>query len=216
MQETRRRILDILKQRKQATVDDIVIQLRSHDEKHITAVTVRHHLGVLFEEGYVTEPELRHRNTPGRPQNVYMLTEKAHGLFPNNYSRLVTALMGQIEKHLPPNGINVVFEGVAAEMAAEMGDDGSLDGLSYEQRLDMVVGYLNERGYEADWETGQDGYMLHTRNCPYHAVAQTTDTLCTMDMRLITSLVGVVPRRIARLSSGDEACTYLFPHVVSG
>lgn len=214
MQETRQRILDILKRRQQATVDDIVAQLRSQNEKRITAVTVRHHLGVLHEEGFVTEPELRHRSSPGRPQNVYMLTDKAHNLYPNNYPQLVAALLDQIERHLPPGGVNVVLEGVAESLAGNL--DADLDGLGYEQRLDLAVSYLNERGYEAMWEPGAEGYVLHTRNCPYHAVAQSTDALCAMDMRLITSLVGSVPRRLSRISSGDESCAYLIPHSTIG
>lgn len=213
MQETRQRILDILKQRQQATVDDIVAQLRSQNDKHITAVTVRHHLGVLHEEGFVTEPELRHRSSPGRPQNVYMLTDKAHGLYPNNYPQLVSALLEQLEKHLPPGGINVVMEGVAENIAGSF--EVNLDGLAYDQRLDLIVSYLNERGYAATWEVGAEGYILHTRNCPYHVVAQSTESLCAMDMRLITSLVGVVPRRLSRISSGDESCAYLIPYATT-
>jgi predicted ArsR family transcriptional regulator len=35
--------------------------------------------------------------------------------------------------------------------------------------------------------------------------------LCDMDMRLISALLGVVPRRVARLAEGDSACSYMVP-----
>jgi predicted ArsR family transcriptional regulator len=213
MQETRRHILDILKLRGQATVDDIVEQLTARSGKQITAVTVRHHLSVLQNEGYITEPELRHRTTPGRPQNVYTLTEKAHGVFPNNYPALLVTLLEQLQQQLPTPGVNVILEGVADQMAAHMNLEGLAD-LATEQRLSLVVGYLNSQGYDADWEAKDDGYILHTRNCPYHHVAHESDSLCAMDLRLIATLVGSVPRRLARVSQGDESCAYLIPHSV--
>ena len=81
MQETRQHILEILREIGQATVDDVVRALCER-RGEITAVTVRHHLTRLQEDGLITAPELRHRNTPGRPQHVYKLTEKAQQHFP--------------------------------------------------------------------------------------------------------------------------------------
>jgi len=202
-------MLDILKRQGQATVDDLVVQLHARNGKRITAVTVRHHLSVLQTEGLVIEVELRRRATPGRPQNIYALTDKARGMFPNYYPQLVTALLDQISRAMPEDGVNVLLDGVAEQFAAPLLPQ--LDGLSLCDRLDIVVGLLNERGYEAHWQREDQGYVLHTRNCPYHAVSMTTDALCTMDMRFISALVGVVPRRLTRISGGAESCAYLIP-----
>lgn len=205
MQETRRYILDILKEHNQATVDDIVDLLQTRRGKEITAVTVRHHLGVLQQEGLITEPELRHRSTPGRPQHVYMLTDKAQSVFPNNYQKLVSEILSQIQHQMPENGVNVILEGVADSLASQA----YIPDLPLNERLDAVTHYLNEQGYEAYWEHSDDGYVLHTRNCPYHNLATTTEALCEMDMRLIATLVGSVPRRLSRISQGDPSCAYL-------
>jgi DeoR family transcriptional regulator, suf operon transcriptional repressor len=207
MQETRRFILDILRQEGQATVDRIVESLRSKYNREITAVTVRHHLNVLQQEGMITEPELRHRTTPGRPQHVYTLTDKALQIFPNNYQNLITTLIQQLQTQIPSQNINVIFEGVAEQMAYNI----DLSTFDSEVRLNMVVDYLTQLGYDAYWEQGEEGVILHTRNCPYHAVAQHSDTLCSMDLRLISILVGSIPRRMARISNGDSTCAYLLP-----
>ena len=50
MQSTRERILNILKERGQATVDDL------SQELGLTAVTVRHHLDILRGEGLIASP----------------------------------------------------------------------------------------------------------------------------------------------------------------
>lgn len=208
MQETRRYILDILRARGQATVDDIVEDLQKRRGK-ITAVTVRHHLTRLQEEELITSPELRRRATPGRPQHMYSLTEKAKDYFPNNYQRLAAKLLDQLQRQLPPEGVNVIMEGVAATMAEEA----QIPDLSLRERLDAVVNYLNDQGYEANWTSTDKGFVLHTGNCPYEQINANMNhhTLCGMDMRLIASLLGVVPRRIASVAEGDQTCSYFIP-----
>ncbi len=206
MQETRQHILEILREHGEATVDDIVAQLQQRRGK-ITAVTVRHHLTRLQEENLITEPQLRHRSTPGRPQHVYMLTEQANAYFPNNYQRLAAGLMEQIRANLPPQSVNVIMEGVAHGMAQEA----QIPDLPLRQKMDLAVDYLNGRGYRAYWEAGEGGYILHTSNCPYHEIAKTNGALCDMDMRLVAMLMGIVPRRIAHVIEGDSTCAYMIP-----
>lgn len=206
MQDTRRNIIEILRELGHATVDEIVNCLQDRLGRSITPVTVRHHLNVLQQDGMVTEPETRHRNTPGRPQHIYTLSPKAHDAFPTNYQHLIETLLAQLRQTMPTDGINVIFEGMAEEMAREAG---ILDSLPLAERLYAAVRYLNERGYSAEVEEGEQGYILHTRNCPYHHLSDRSETLCHMDLRLIAHLTGRAPQRIARISDGDNTCSYL-------
>ncbi|NJL57365.1 hypothetical protein HC928_21170 [bacterium] len=208
MQETRQHILEILKARGQATVEEIVADLRAR-RGEITAVTVRHHLTRLQESNLITAPRLRYRNAPGRPQHIYALTEKAAEYFPNNYQQLTQHLLAQIQAACPPSRRQRDSRKVLAEtMAGEMVD---FDTLPFDERIKGVLDYLNERGYKAYTEQTEGGVILHTSNCPYHEVAQHTEDLCNLDMRLIATLIGVVPRRIARIAEGDTTCAYLIP-----
>lgn len=208
MQETRRQILEILRERGEATVEDIVNDLRKRRGDSITAVTVRHHLKHLQQEdNLVSEPQMRHRATPGRPQHIYTLTEKAIAAFPNNYQRLAAGLIDQMQTQLGPDHVNVILEGVADNMAHEA----SIPQGSLPERLGAVVDYLNQHGYDANWEETADGYLLHTLNCPYHHLTDKTDALCHMDMRLVASLLGVVPRMQSRIAGGENRCSYLIP-----
>ncbi|MCB9451810.1 MAG: ArsR family transcriptional regulator [Anaerolineaceae bacterium] len=206
MQETRRYILEILKEQGQATVDDIVAELQKR-RGAITAVTVRHHLNRLHDENLITAPELRRRTTPGRPQHVYTLTEKARDFFPDNYQPLATALIEELSTQLPPSTINVILEGTATRMAQEAG----IKAESIQQRLDKVVDYLNIHGYEASWKPHEEGYTLETSNCPYHQIDNPQHMLCEMDMRFVASLLGIVPRILSRSSEGADRCAYLIP-----
>jgi predicted ArsR family transcriptional regulator len=211
MQETRRKILEILKTRYEATVDEVVDALRELRRDEITAVTVRHHLKVLQEEGLIDSGRMRHRPTPGRPQYVYRLTDRGASFFPNNYQRLAANLLEQVEKHYTLNGVNVILEGVASQMAA----NAAIPDSAMDKRLDAVVAYLSHHGYEARWENADQGYILYMTNCPYSQLSHETDALCRMDMRLISSMLGVVPRLLSRIATGEDTCSYFVPAAAS-
>jgi predicted ArsR family transcriptional regulator len=206
MQQTRQHILELLREHGEATVEQLVEHLQARRGK-ITAVTVRHHLLRLQEDELITQPQLRHRSTPGRPQHVYMLTDKAQAHFPNNYQQLAQSLLSVMRAHVPPQGVNVILQDVAEQMshAAHIPD------LPPREKMNAVVQYLTGQGYSARWEDSAEGFVLHTHNCPYHEIAQHEHALCDMDMRLVATLLGVVPRRISSITSGGASCAYLIP-----
>lgn len=207
MQETRQLILEILYEKKQATVDDIVDALFKK-RGNITAVTVRHHLNLLQRDGLITDPELLHRNIPGRPQYIYALTDKGLNRFPNNYKNLAKALLNRIENTLPPESVNVIMEGVALDLAESV----DVDEQALEIRLDAAVNYLNEHGYDADVMRTDGGYLIQTQKCPYSEIKSADNqNLCNMDLRLLSSIIGIVPRMQSRISDGDQQCTYFIP-----
>lgn len=208
MQETRRQILEILFDHDQATVDEIVTNLRQRRGDKITSVTVRHHLTKLQDEGLVSEPIMSHRSSPGRPRHIYELTSQGSSFFPNNYEEITVKLINQLNKTLPAATVNVIIEGIADDIAENAGiPDGTL-----RERLEAVVTFLNGKGYDARWEANIEGFVLHTVNCPYHHAAQSNQNLCQLDMRLVSKMLGIVPRLQSRISQGDESCSYLIPH----
>ncbi len=152
MQVTRQRILEILKERGQATIDEL------GDALGLTPVTIRHHLDILRGEGLVEVPEVRRRTTPGRPQYVYILTETASDFFPKNYSNFANLMIEEIRERYEPAELDHILRGMAKRMTSDMPK--SLDGQTFEERLTGVVSLLNDKGYVAKWEKTNDGYYL--------------------------------------------------------
>ncbi len=204
MQQTRRHILEILKERKEATIDEIVTALSERIGK-ITAVTVRHHLEILRGDGLVATPAVRRRSAPGRPQYVYTLTERAADHFPNNYQGLASTLLTEIKNQLPPAQVVQILNGVADMMA----EQAMIPDAPIEVRLEHAVAYLQEHGYAASWAPNGQGHVLRITNCPYEQVTCTSPELCQMDKKLIDNLVGVDTERVSRQTDGDEVCLYL-------
>src|SRR5689334_7572783 len=203
MQGTRTLILDYLKMHGEATVDELAAVL------DLTSVTVRHHLDILRTEELVGPPVIRHRNTPGRPQYSYALTHKASEHFPKNYCDLAAKLLDEMKASSPPLLVNVIFEGVAQRLSADA--PAPVPGEPLAARLDRAVAYLNTQGYVAKWEQDEQGVWLHTCNCPYQAIAGHNQELCSMDLALISRLLGVAPQRASRVIEGASTCAYLLP-----
>lgn len=211
MQATRQQILKILREHREATVQQVVTALRMIRGDKITPVTVRHHLNILHEEGLVDTPQTQHQRKPGRPRHVYELTDKGHAYFPNNYQRLATELLEQIQAQLPDERVNVILEGVAANMS----QDANIPDGTMPERLTAAIDYLNTCGYQASWETGENGYLLYMSNCPYHSLTADSGHLCQMDLRLLTTMLGVVPRLNTQIAHDDETCSYFIPETES-
>lgn len=202
MQKTRQRILEYLKKHGEATVDELSTEL-----DNLTPVTVRHHLDVLRSEGMVDEPEAIPRSTPGRPRYIYRLTERAVNYFPNNVNLLTHTLLAEVKRNLSGDEVNVLFDGIASSMANAVPPIHEDEPM--EARLDHVVVYLNEQGYDARWEPHQQGWLLLTSHCPYGTIPGEHQELCQLDIRYLSQLLGRVPRRMHHMVDGDHTCSYL-------
>jgi predicted ArsR family transcriptional regulator len=202
VQVTRERILNILKERGQATVDAL------SEELGLTAVTVRHHLDILRGEGLIAAPNIHRRKTPGRPQYVYTLADKADSFFPKRYRHLSNLILDEIRAYLSPAEVEQMMQDIGKRIASQANVP-TQNG--FEDRLVAAIKFLNELGYMARWEHHDNGdYSLHISNCPYEEVSRQDQQVCTIDMTLLTHLLGVSPERTSWSAQGDQDCSYLF------
>ena len=201
MQATRQRILEILKERTTATVEELAQELE------LTPVTIRHHLDILRSEGLVQAPQVKRRDSPGRPQHVYALTEAADAYFPKNYAGFTDLMLHEMRDQVEPEKIRSILDGMATRMVNKA--PAALPNETLSQRMERVVKFLNSHGYEASWETTEGGCLLHAHNCPYHDVARENVEPCVMDATMVAQLTGSTPQRVQWTFSGANFCTYL-------
>lgn len=202
MQVTRKALLEILRERGQATVDELAGQLG------LTPMTVRHHLNVLKADDLVVAARLRHRQSAGRPRQVYVLTDAGNDFFPANYHGLADHLLNEIKEEMGSSKIGQIFRRIGEKLAREAPD---MSGLPLPERVSRAAEFLTNKGFISRWEEMEDGYALCMFNCPYRRVASEHGEVCVMDRTLISRLVGVQPKRIHGTASQGEHCTYFVP-----
>jgi len=201
MQSTRQEILDILRQSRQATVEDLAERLE------LTSMTIRHHLNVLQAQGLVEAAKVRRLQTVGRPRLVYTLTQAAMELFPQAYAELARHLLGEMKERESSARVEQVLQGTAERIARD--GPPAVPGQSFEERLDQVCDYLRKLGFVFAWTETDAGYLLTNANCPYRRVAHEHSEVCGMDSRLLQRLLGVELKHLGHLRDGAESCTCL-------
>ena len=206
MQRTRRQILDILKRRGRATLEEL------SREVGLSPVTVRVHLSVLQRDDLVSVEEVRGR--VGRPYFVYSLTEEAEELFPKRYHVLASRILSSVNDTLAPEQVQELLRHMAEVWAGERAP--RLDGKDLAEKVAEVARIRTEEGAIADWEKTDDGYVIKQYNCPNLLVSRVHSQVCDVEKDYISRLLSTPVTRVDCRAEGNRFCSYLIPQPGAG
>jgi predicted ArsR family transcriptional regulator len=108
---------------------------------------------------------------------------------------------------MPTPVVERLFTQIAMEMASGYRDEA--EGLSTEQRLDLVQQLLTSEGFNVEVEKTDDAYLIRESNCPYYHVGQNHPEVCSVDQTLISTILEVPAQKIQCMLLGDAHCTYI-------
>jgi len=199
MKSTRDRIVHTLLKKPGSTINDLAKAV------DINPISVRHHLTNLQMEGLVSAQEERHG--VGRPRLIYSLTEHGMEQFPTRYLRLTSRLLDQLKSSLPEPMVSKLFSEMATSLADEYAEQ--MQGLSMEERLELIRELLAEEGFTVEWEKIEDQYRIHEITCPYLQIGQNHPEVCTVDQTLISKMLAVPAEKVQCILDGGAHCTYV-------
>ncbi|MFZ5910447.1 MAG: helix-turn-helix transcriptional regulator [Chloroflexota bacterium] len=199
MKSTKDRILHTLLKHPGSTINDLA------EAVGINPISVRHHLTNLQMEGLVEAQEERHG--VGRPRLAYTLTEHGVERFPTRYLRLTSRLLDQLKSSLPQPMVSKLFTEMATSLAEEYAEQ--MQGLSMEERLDLIRELLAEEGFTVEWEKIEGQYRIHEITCPYLQIGQHHPEVCTVDQTLISKMLAVPAEKVQCILNGSAHCTYV-------
>jgi DeoR family suf operon transcriptional repressor len=203
MTNTRDRVLKTLLSHPRCTINDLA------ENVGINPISIRHHIDRLEAEGLVNSEDELHG--VGRPRRIYYLTEAGIERFPTRYMRLTIRLLEQLKETMPAPLVSQLFQQMADEMVEDYTAEASTDGLSMNERLDLMQKTLAREGFLVEWERQGDQIQIRESNCPYLQVSQTHPEVCSVDQRLISALLAVPAEKIRCVLNGDSFCTYVVP-----
>jgi len=199
MQKSRAEILNILKRRDEATLEELAAELK------LAPITVRSHVAVLLRDGLVAVNEVRGR--VGRPHHVFTLTDKAQELFPQSYDVLANRLLEAVHAAEGLEGVARLLNRLAERWAAEHAPQVAARSLA--ERVAAVARLRDEEGAMARWEPFDDGYLLSQGNCPTYRVARRYPQVCRAELTYLTRLLAADVVRLECQLDGRGQCTYL-------
>jgi predicted ArsR family transcriptional regulator len=198
MQTTRQRILTYLKQNQQVTASQLAIALDK------TQANIRHHLGVLQQDGHIEIVGTAPQKGAGRPTHVYMLTKGAQE---NALDHLASALLDHAIPTRHTKNRTRKLQSIANKLIRSFTPAKK----SITLRIGDAVQRLDELQYNARWEAHIDSPKILFFQCPYAKIIQHHPELCEMDALLISSLTGVECQqelKISRTQDGPDHCQF--------
>ncbi len=199
MKSTKDRILETLHRKPRIAINELA------EAVGINAISVRHHLTNLTAEGLIKADEERHG--VGRPRLVYSLTLDGMERFPTKYLRLTSKLLAQIKESMPAPDVTKLFSQVAEDMSKEYSDQ--MQGLSMEERLDVVKEALTQEGFTVEWEKKGKEYQIHEISCPYYQIGISHPEVCAIDQTLISKMLALPAKKVQCILDGSAHCTYV-------
>jgi iron-sulfur cluster biosynthesis transcriptional regulator SufR len=201
MQETRGKILQLLKMRANMTANELA------DALDISSMGVRQHLAIL--EGEALVEHQREKQQRGRPTHLYHLTEKAHNLFPKTYASFAVNLLHEVEKFNGAGFINRVFRSRMKSQTETYKE--RLDGKNLDERVKELAQMRSEEGYMAEVVEEADAYVLIEHNCPIATIAEEYPHVCNTELALFRQSLGAKLIREDHLIDGCHRCSYRIP-----
>ncbi|EYB67343.1 transcriptional regulator [Deinococcus phoenicis] len=200
-ERTKHRLLELLKRHGPQTVQDLAAHLG------MSVPGARRHLGDLQEQGLI-EARTERPGGRGRPQYVFLLTDRGEAAFPKTYSTLCVDVLRHLEALFGEGAVLQVLDARSVELAGRLQADLPAT-LPLEERLRGLAAWLTEAGFDAVVEGGEDGvWFIVERNCPNLTVARQYPQLCRSELGLFVQVLGLPVTRETRIACGQGSCRY--------
>ncbi|GJM00110.1 MAG: transcriptional regulator [Methyloligella sp.] len=164
------------------------------------------HIVALERDGYIEKAKTT--QTKGRPSQTYRLTEKGNAIFPKNYALFSTLLVELVKNKLGTKELEKYLDELGASLANQFKP--RVEGLKNDELITEISKILNELGYEA--ETAKEdigkGLEIKAHNCVFHDLAKQHDEVCTLDLAILSNLMGGPVEHAECIVRGGSCCRF--------
>ncbi|GAC1499632.1 MAG: HTH domain-containing protein [Vulcanimicrobiaceae bacterium] len=165
---------------------------------------IRQHLGTLEREGLVLERPVR--RGPTKPTYEFSLTAQAEKLFPQQYDRMLGAVLREVRDQAGPEGVGKIFAGIGKRAVSKA--NARVTSLTPEGKLSELTEILRENGVAADYTLIDGGFELHEHNCPYATVVRDHPEVCSVIHQVLDGVIGGEHVQTESLATGGAECRF--------
>jgi predicted ArsR family transcriptional regulator len=215
--DIRRRILDFLKSRGQAGIDDVARHLRIGHEGARKQLALMESYGWVTRDGGAGPASAGAAGSAasgaaegvtgkGRPKAAYRVTAAGEHLLPKAYDRLSIALFSSLAGQGGAETLRKVLASLADRQVEAWKP--ALAGLSAKDKLAALRSlYQEDDPFMSVEERGGD-LVLVERNCPFLSVAMAHPALCSLSVMTLERLLGRPVTREERFQAGHGRCVF--------
>lgn len=195
------RVLMSLKTRGPQSIADIAKTM------DVTAEAVRQQMTRLHEEGLV-DAQTRSAGR-GRPTQVWRLTEKGHGRFPDSHAEMTVQMLGAVRQVFGEIGIEKLIGAREASMRGSY-QDAMVGAEDLRARLDRLVALRSAEGYMAELREDGPDFLFVENHCPICSAARACMGFCRSELALFTDVLTPLAtiERVEHILAGARRCAY--------
>jgi predicted ArsR family transcriptional regulator len=191
----------LLKNKTGMTADELSAQLS------ITRNAVRQHLASLENDGLLKKGQTR--ASGGRPEQLYLLTDKGNECFTRHYAWFAQLLVESLQQE---SGADEVGERFTL-MGTRIGKQLSSQHPELSVRADKVkklAEIMEQLGYSANAMLSDNAEKIEASNCVFHTLAVANPHICKFDVALLSAFTDSAVEHQECMATGGNVCRFKF------
>ncbi|MBV9440353.1 MAG: helix-turn-helix domain-containing protein [Candidatus Eremiobacteraeota bacterium] len=198
-ESTRGKIVAALRERPSASAHDLA------ELVGVSPNAIRQQLVVLERDGLVAGRSVRRGRT--KPTVEFSLTAAADRYFPQQYGKMLNAVLREIRAAGGDEAVQAVFERVGRRTAERL--EPRVAAASTEARIATVADALRAGGVAVGVRRRDDETLvLEERSCPYAAVVAEHPEACTAIHTILDRVAPGAATQVESLATGGSACRF--------
>lgn len=195
----------LLKNKAGLTADEISESLA------ITRNAVRQHLAALENDRLLRKGTTR--ASGGRPEQLYVLTEKGYECFPRQYAWFAQLLVSALEEEMGEGGfaahLGAMGHKVGKQLLLQNGR--VLTTASTAEKTVALSVIMEAMGYSARKTEDAEGTpVIEADNCVFHDLAEKNPQICDFDLALLATFTGSQVEHQECMAKSGHVCRFKF------
>ncbi len=176
-------------------------------ELQITRNAVRQHLAALENVGLVKKGVTR--ASGGRPEQLYVLTDKGNEYFPRHYDWFAQLLIESVVQEIGADNLGARLKTIGAQVGKRLRAQYP-ELSSRKDKVRKLAEMLEQLGYDAKTAGGESADSIEANNCVFHALALKNPTICEFDLALLSTFADSAVYHQECMAKGGNACRFKF------
>ena len=191
----------LLKNKAGMTVDELSAQLT------ITRNAVRQHLAALENDGLVKKSVTR--ASGGRPEQLYVLTDKGNECFPRHYAWFAQLLLQSVQQESGAEGLSERLSTMGAQVGKQLRVQYP-ELVSRGEKTQKLSEVMDQLGYNARSAGGEKEEVIEADNCVFHTLALMNPIICKFDLALLSAFTDSAVDHQECMAKGGNICRFKF------
>ena len=202
MGERQKKLLKLLLKNKPGmTADELSAQLA------ITRNAVRQHLAALENDGLLKKGITR--ASGGRPEQLYLLTDKGNECFPRHYAWFAQLLIESIQKDSGAEGLNERLTRMGTQIGKQLRTQHP-ELTSRGEIIQKLSEVMEQLGYSARSSGSDKSELIEADNCVFHTLALSNPNICHFDLALLSEFTDSTVDHQECMAKGGNICRFKF------